>query len=492
VENKTRSETGNEMTPPRTRASEETAEFENRRNNEEAAMKQTEESELHMAQRRAQAMLMEGLRAELEATKRAAAEKELQWQNALATLTSKLAAKENPPETTTENEDNTNLHQGDSLRSLATTLAAGHRELMKEVAELKRQVTASCSKPPSQDPQDQVDEVKQQTASSTSEMSERPTKPKTSRRFQTRKGDGDPSSDGDGSDSHERRRETNSKNGRRERRAQRNRRRDSRQYYDDDSDSSQELSTRAKLEIYKATLKNVSVKGANDSMFPTARAAWSRLRRQHPLPWAKACGALPHAFTGHAAAVYEIVANLPEMTDNDETLLWEELTKRLFNKEQVTLKRSTFDNLRQLPKETPLEFAARLRELATSLPEHVQPTTLCSRFLSGLNSSALREKVTVADNGNFDELVGKTVRVAQASQRETVAAVDERPSRLYEKLPQGSGSKDSPIGPSETQLPIKRFASVKCHNCQMYGHVARGRYPCSRPPEVVQTLAGNE
>jgi Retrotransposon gag protein len=171
-------------------------------------------------------------------------------------------------------------------------------------------------------------------------------------------------------------------------------------------------------------------------MFPTARAAWLRLRRQHPLPWEKARGALPHAFTGHAAAVYEIVANLPEMTENDETMLWEELTERLSNKEQVTLKRSTFDNMRQLPKETPLEFAARLRELATSLPELVQPTTPCSRFLSGLNSSALRGKVTVADNGNFDELVGNILRMAQASQRETVAAVDERPSGQYEKLPQ--------------------------------------------------------
>jgi hypothetical protein len=250
------------------------------------------------------------------------------------------------------------------------------------------------------------------------------------------------------------------------------------------------------MEIYKTTLQNVAVKKANDSMFPTARAVWLRLRRQHPLPLEKACGALPFAFTGHAAAVYEIVGNLPEMTDNDETMLREGFTERLFNKEQVTLKRSTFDNLRQLPKETPLEFAARLRDLATSLPKNVQPTTLWSRFvgwifLSGLNSSALREKVTVADNGNFDELVGKTVCAAQASKRESVAAVEERPSGQYEKLPQVSGSNGSPIDPSETQPPIKRFANVKCDNCQLYGHVARGRYPCSRAPAELQTPAGN-
>jgi hypothetical protein len=245
-----------------------------------------------------------------------------------------------------------------------------------------------------------------------------------------RPADATPSRDGDSSDSHERRRETSSKNGRGKRRAQRNRRRDSRRDYDGDSDSSQELSTKEKMEICKATLQNVAVKEANDSMFPTARAAWLRLRRQHPLPRAKACGALPHAFTGLAAAVYEIVANLPEMTDNDETMLWEELTERLFNKEQVTLKRSTFDNMRQLPKETPLESAARLRELATNLPELVQPTTMYSRFLSGQNSSALREKVTVADNGNFDELVGKAVRVAQHRKG--------RPLQLWTKDRQGS------------------------------------------------------
>jgi hypothetical protein len=79
---------------------------------------------------------------------------------------------------------------------------------MKEVAELKRQVAMDSSrrtKTLSQAPQDQADENKPQTASSTSEMAQKPTNPKASRRHQTRKGDGDPSSNGDSSDSHERR-----------------------------------------------------------------------------------------------------------------------------------------------------------------------------------------------------------------------------------------------------------------------------------------------
>jgi hypothetical protein len=218
---------GKNMTPPRTRASDEAAELENRRNNEEAAVKQAEESELLMAQMRAQARLMEGLRAELESTKRAAAEKELQWQTTLATLTAKLDAREHLPETTTDKDDKNAPHQGDSFRSLAASLAEGKRELMKEVAELKKQVAVGSSRPSTplgQAPLDQVDEVKQQPASSTSEMAEWSTKSKASRRHQTRKGEGDPSSDGDSSDSHERRRETSSKNGRGKRRAQRNRR----------------------------------------------------------------------------------------------------------------------------------------------------------------------------------------------------------------------------------------------------------------------------
>jgi hypothetical protein len=134
------------MTPPRTRASDETAEFENRRNNEEAAVKQAEESELLMAQMRAQAGLMEGLRAELESTKRAAAEKELQWQTTFATLTAKLDAREHLPETTTDKDDNKDPHQGDSFRSLAASLAEGQRDLMKEVAELRRQVAVGSSR----------------------------------------------------------------------------------------------------------------------------------------------------------------------------------------------------------------------------------------------------------------------------------------------------------------------------------------------------------
>jgi hypothetical protein len=101
-------------------------------------MKHAKESELLMAQMRAQATLMEGFRAELAATKPAAAGKELQMQNALATQKDKFEAKENPPEETTENEERRDPHQGDSFRSLATTLAARQRELVMELAELKR------------------------------------------------------------------------------------------------------------------------------------------------------------------------------------------------------------------------------------------------------------------------------------------------------------------------------------------------------------------
>jgi hypothetical protein len=61
-------------------------------------MKQAEESELRMTQVRAQDTLMEELVAEFEATKRAAAEKEIQWQTTLTTLTVKLDAKKNLPE----------------------------------------------------------------------------------------------------------------------------------------------------------------------------------------------------------------------------------------------------------------------------------------------------------------------------------------------------------------------------------------------------------
>jgi hypothetical protein len=153
---------------------------------------------------------------------------------------------------------------------------------MKEMAELKKQVavdSSSRSKPLSHLPQDQAHEVKQQPASSTTEMAERSTKSKTSRHHQTAKSDGDPSSNGDSSDSHERRREISGKNGRRNRLAQRNRRRDSRRDYDEDSDSSQELSIKEKMLIYKTTPQNVAFKQANDSMFPTARAAWLHLRR---------------------------------------------------------------------------------------------------------------------------------------------------------------------------------------------------------------------
>jgi hypothetical protein len=148
-------------------------------------MKQAEESELRMTQMRAQDTLIEELVTEFEATKRAAAEKELQWQTTLATLTVKLDAKKNLPEIS-DKEDNKDPHQGDSLRSLATILAAGQRELMKETAELKKKVAVDSSirrsKPLNHVSQDQANEVKQPPASSTSEMAEKLTKPKASTR----------------------------------------------------------------------------------------------------------------------------------------------------------------------------------------------------------------------------------------------------------------------------------------------------------------------
>jgi hypothetical protein len=194
-------------------------------------------------------------------------------------------------------------------------------------------------------------------------------------------------------------------------------------------------------------------------------AAWARLRKQHPLPWRVVRTVLPQAFEGRAAAVYEeVAAEHPDATEED---LLAQMTVRLYNPQQVSITRGKYERAAQESRESATAFADRIRELASCLPEHTPAAALCSKFVAGVTVD-LRREATVADNGDFDELVAKVARLhAVSARRETVGEVMETRQASQGRMQvQGDGKEGSPIGPRQDLKPLMWQASSQCFRCQ--------------------------
>jgi hypothetical protein len=59
------------------------------------------------------------------------------------------------------------------------------------------------------------------------------------------------------------------------------------------------------IKLYRGTLQNVAVGKVLYPMFPAAKMAWDRMRRQYALPWTIARATLGAAFEDRAATVHE-------------------------------------------------------------------------------------------------------------------------------------------------------------------------------------------
>jgi hypothetical protein len=199
---------------------------------------------------------------------------------------------------------------------------------------------------------------------------------------------------------------------------------------------------------------------------------------------------LPQAFEGCAAAVYEeVAAEHPDATEAD---LLAQLTVRLYNSQQVSITRGKYERAAQEPRESVEEFADRIRELVSCLPEHTPAAVLSSKFVAGVTVT-LRREATVADNGDFDELVAKVARLyAVSGRRETVGEVLETRHTVQGRMPvqgdarmsvQVDGMEGSPIGPRQDLKPLRWQASSQCFRCQRFGHMRRGPNPCTWPPK---------
>jgi Retrotransposon gag protein len=170
------------------------------------------------------------------------------------------------------------------------------------------------------------------------------------------------------------------------------------------------------IRLYRHSLQNVVVRKVLDPMFPAAKMAWDRLRRQYPMSWTIARATLAAAFEERAATVYEEVA--AANTGANEWEFWNRLEARLFNASQVSIKRAEFEKASQGARETVDEFADRIRQLAGCLPEATPDAVLCSRFLNGV-AIGLRREATIADRGDFDNLVSTSRGWQQWGRAET-------------------------------------------------------------------------
>lgn len=227
------------------------------------------------------------------------------------------------------------------------------------------------------------------------------------------------------------------------------------------------LSTDATIKLYRTMLRNVTVETVLDPKFPALQKAWARLRFQHPLPWSIASTVLAHGFQDRGAVVYQTCLDTNPAASEEE--LWALLEEKLYNPISIEVKRDAYENARMHHSEGVAEFADRVSELASCLPDTISTPALCSRFLAGLPPK-LRAQAVVADRGNFNSLVVTTSRLAALS-RDRVYAVDVE------------GSRDNPIGPHPGMQSKPGHEHLRCYRCWRYGHVSTHcRHPRAPKP----------
>lgn len=245
------------------------------------------------------------------------------------------------------------------------------------------------------------------------------------------------------------------------------------------------LTTRDLVKLYQRSLSHVMVSKVLDPKFPALRAAWQRVRTLYPLPWELASSVLSNGFKDRAAVVYEEVV-AKNMTAGEQEV-WSLLEKRLYNPTQVETMRNEFETIRWKSEESVTEYADRLRELASCLPDVLSEQALCSRFIGGLPRS-MKAQATVADSGNLDALVATTARLAAIlgpAQLGSNSGHLGRRERLHElsegnQEPEGPlGCPTNPVGSGQGRRVYGPHRDLKCYRCHRFGHVASGRYPCT-------------
>jgi Retrotransposon gag protein len=119
------------------------------------------------------------------------------------------------------------------------------------------------------------------------------------------------------------------------------------------------------------------------------------------------------AFTGSAATVYE--KSHGDAINATAEELWEKMEKWLYNDGQVQAQRSKFHTARLGTNETIDDFAQRIRDLRTGLPEASEDAMLLQRFMDGLKTTLKLQSLAIS--AGFDEVVPGSRRCLRSKGR---------------------------------------------------------------------------
>jgi Retrotransposon gag protein len=176
--------------------------------------------------------------------------------------------------------------------------------------------------------------------------------------------------------------------------------------------------------LYKDNLSAVMISKTGDANFASAHACWDRLIVQYPVDPIHQPKLVAHAFRGAAATVFQQIA--AANTNASAQTLWYLMQGRLYNTAQVQSQRARFISATMKKDESVEEFAERLRQLASGLPETTTDDVLLQRLRDGL-PSALKVNA-LAVTGEFYTVVSQVGQIADAMavmrpRREQVNAV---------------------------------------------------------------------
>ncbi len=131
------------------------------------------------------------------------------------------------------------------------------------------------------------------------------------------------------------------------------------------------------------------------------------------------------AFKGTALKLYEQTRTANPMADTDT--MWMLLEEKLCNRSHIISLRSKYLNMKwNEKKESLTEYAERLRDVASNLPDNLSDDMMVDTFMKGLPAYLKVRALSV--QGSFDEIVSRVTLISNEMkvQRQRVEAYSRR------------------------------------------------------------------
>jgi len=239
------------------------------------------------------------------------------------------------------------------------------------------------------------------------------------------------------------------------------------------------MSSKLAHRIYVSTMENTKLSKVPDFRFTTAKIAWERLSRTIPLAEEDNKALMSLAFQGTALKLYEQTVQENPLASTSE--LWKLLEEKLCNKSHIISLRSKYLNMRwNDKKETLTDYAERLRNTASSLPDNLTDDMMVDTFMKGL---PMYLKVrALAVQGSFDEIVSRVSLISnemKVQRSESFKAIEE-------------GSRDDAVRSDNSgprQYYRRNKANMTCFRCNKRGHLS---YECEEDYESIKKKDGTQ